>query len=99
MMPPTSDIRIPAQRQPGHQPWCGNHIPGMDDGDFGTCMSADIVLPGQIVALAWQPGEPVQVNLCTGDHVEVVTVAEVKRRATAMLAQVAVAEAYAVVTV
>lgn len=79
------DIRIPAQRspEPEHQPWCRSHI--ADDQDFGTCMSDDIVAPGQIVALIWQPGDDVTVNVVTGDRIEEATLDEVEQRALAML--------------
>lgn len=92
------NFRIPAQRQPDpdHQPWCVNHLD--DDQGPGTCMSSDIVLPSQIVGLTFRPDEGVRINLCTGDRIEVLHPDEVKQRAVAMLAQVAVADAYASVS-
>lgn len=97
IMPFSTDIRIPAPRQPEpepeHQPWCVSHLP--DEGG-GMCISADITLPGQIVGLTFRPGEGVQVSLCTGDHIDIVTVDEAERRAYAVLAQVAVARAHTV---
>ncbi|HUR74483.1 MAG TPA: hypothetical protein VMZ00_09405 [Sporichthya sp.] len=79
------DLRIPAQRPrgPEHQSWCVNHI--TDDEGPGTCMSADLVLPGQVVALASHPDRGVLVNVVTGDHMEEIPLDEAEQRALAML--------------
>lgn len=85
-------FRIPAQRRaPACQPWCVQHIP---DDDGGTCMSADLVLPGQTVGLTWQPGDGVRISLHGNAVAEVLTPEDVEHRALAMLAQVAVARAH-----
>lgn len=79
------DIRIPVQRPrgPEHQSWCVNHIP--DDQGPGTCMSADLVLPGQVVALVYHPDRGVLMNVVNGDRIEDVTLDEIEQRALAML--------------
>lgn len=82
-MPDASDIRIPAQRGPDHQTWCANHI--ADDEGSGTCMSADLVLPGQVVALVYHPDRGVLVNVITGDHMEEIPLDEAEQRALATL--------------
>lgn len=81
----TPGICIPAQRPrgPEHQSWCVNHI--ADDEDSGTCMSADLVLPGQVVALVHHPDRGVLVNVISGDHMEEIPLDEAEQRALAML--------------
>lgn len=83
-MPDTPDIRIPQQRQPEHQPWCVEHI--ADYNTPGTCMSDDLVLPGQAVALVYHPDRGVLVNIITGDHMEEIPLDEAEQRALAILA-------------
>lgn len=81
----TPDIRIPAQRMPApaHQPWCADHA--LDDDGFGSCVSADMILPGVQIGLTWRPGEDVHVSICTGVVVETLTLDELEQRSLAML--------------
>jgi hypothetical protein len=81
----TPDIRIPAQRlpAPAHQSWCADHA--LDDEGFGSCVSADMILPGVQIGLTWRPGEDVQASICTGVVVETITLDELEHRSRAML--------------
>ncbi|MFI6296678.1 hypothetical protein ACIBEJ_34170 [Nonomuraea sp. NPDC050790] len=87
-----SDVRTQRQPEPQHQPWCANHIPG--EHGPGTCMSDDLVLPGQILALIAGPDSDIRIHLCTGDSIEVAEIDDIEQRGHALLAYVAMARAH-----